>query len=228
MWRRQEEPKASPSPRSVVVTPPAGAAPPQSTPQYSQPYVQPVAQHVAPAPPEPKAPLSIVSKGISINGQVTGTEDLQIDGEVKGTVQLPAGRVMIGPEGRMSGNIQAREIVVRGTLKGNLRASERILVGKTGRWEGDSTSPRLAIEEGAMVHGKIEVAEEKKAVAASGPKAAPEKAVEAPKASNGSTGATGSTGANGSNGSSKVAGTGSASEAELIVPAAAGQNGHQH
>jgi cytoskeletal protein CcmA (bactofilin family) len=98
-----------------------------------------------------------VCKGISIRGQVTGSEDLQIDGEVSGTVQLAGGRVMIGPEGRVAGNIDAREIIVRGELKGNLRAVERILVGGTGRWQGDGISPRLGIEEGALLKGKFEV-----------------------------------------------------------------------
>jgi cytoskeletal protein CcmA (bactofilin family) len=102
--------------------------------------------------------VSIVSKGISIRGQVTGTEDLQINGEVHGQVKLSGGRVTIGTEGNVSGDIEAREIIVRGELKGNLRAADRILVGPTGRWHGDSVSPRLAIEDGAVVSGKLEVA----------------------------------------------------------------------
>jgi cytoskeletal protein CcmA (bactofilin family) len=145
MWRRNEEPKASPSPQDVVVVPTPPAVPLQSH------------QHVA--PPEPAKPaVSVVTKGISIHGQVTGTEDLQINGELSGSVKLAGGRVTIGTDGRVSGNIDAREIVVRGELKGNLRADDRILVGPTGRWHGDSVSPRLAIEDGAVVSGKLEVA----------------------------------------------------------------------
>jgi cytoskeletal protein CcmA (bactofilin family) len=145
MWRRNEEPKASPSPQNVVATPAAPVAPAQ---QY-----QPVAQ---PEPPKPA--VSIVSKGIRIHGQVTGTEDLQINGELHGSVKLAGGRVTIGTDGNVSGDIEAREIIVRGELKGNLRAADRILVGPTGRWHGDSVSPRLAIEDGAVVSGKLEVA----------------------------------------------------------------------
>ena len=112
------------------------------------------------------------AKGITIRGEVFGDEDLQIDGELSGSVKLAGARVSIGPEGRVAGNITAREIIVRGTLKGNLRASERILMGGTGRWEGDGVSPRLAIEEGAAVRGNLEVADapEKKAAAAPAPK----------------------------------------------------------
>jgi len=145
MWRRNEEPKVSPTPQNVVATPAAPVAPVQ---QY-----QPVAQ---PEPPKPA--VSIVSKGISIHGQVTGTEDLQINGELRGSVKLAGGRVTVGTDGNVAGDIEAREIIVRGELKGNLRAVDRILVGPTGRWHGDSVSPRLAIEEGAVVSGKLEVA----------------------------------------------------------------------
>jgi|ERR1019366_598889 cytoskeletal protein CcmA (bactofilin family) len=159
MWRRQEEPKVPPSPQNVVVTPPAAPisnpASTQSAPSNAPQAVPPVT-HSAPAP---KTAVSVVCKGISIRGEVTGDEDLQIDGELSGSVKLVGARVMVGPEGRVTGNIQAREIIVRGTLKGNLRASERILMGGTGRWEGDGVSPRLAIEDGATVRGHLEVAE---------------------------------------------------------------------
>jgi cytoskeletal protein CcmA (bactofilin family) len=169
MWRKQEEQKVPPSPQNVVAAPPA--------PQFSTPPpAQVSAPHVAPPPPPvaaaPKNAVSIVCKGITIRGEVFGDEDLQIDGEMSGSVKLAGARVSIGPEGRVAGNITAREIIVRGTLKGNLRASERILMGSTGRWEGDGVSPRLAIEEGATVRGNLEVADspEKKATV---PPAAP-------------------------------------------------------
>jgi len=168
MWRKQEEQKVPPSPQNVVATPPPAQFSSQPTPQVSAPQVAPPVQQAAPAP---KNAVSIVCKGITIRGEVTGDEDLQIDGELSGSVKLVGARVSIGPEGRVAGNITAREIIVRGTLKGNLRASERILMGSTGRWEGDGVSPRLAIEEGATVRGNLEVADspEKKAAAAPPP-----------------------------------------------------------
>ena len=171
MWRRQEEPKVSPTPQNVVSAPPAAVVPAPTTQANAQSTGQSSAQSSGPAIAQvaaTKTATSIVCKGISIRGQISGSEDLQIDGEVSGTVQLPGGRVMIGPEGRVAGNIEAREIIVRGDLKGNLRAGERILVGRTGQWQGDGISPRLAIEDGAVVKGKLEVAAEveKKPVAA--------------------------------------------------------------
>jgi cytoskeletal protein CcmA (bactofilin family) len=202
MWRRQEEPKVPPSPQNVVVTPPAATISNQPVHHVSAPQAAPPVSYSAPAP---KNAVSVVCKGITIRGEVTGDEDLQIDGEVSGSVKLGAARVMIGPEGRVAGNIQAREIIVRGTLKGNLRASERILMGSTGRWEGDGVSPRLAIEEGATVRGNLEVAEapEKKtapapakvekpaAAAVSTPAATPAPAAVASSSTNGGNGSSG-------------------------------------
>lgn len=171
MWRKQEEQKVPPSPQNVVATPPPAQV---STPPVVQQSAPQAAPPVAYSAPAPKNAVSIVCKGISIRGEVWGDEDLQIDGELSGTVKLIGARVSIGPEGRVAGNIQAREIIVRGTLKGNLRASERILMGSTGRWEGDGVSPRLAIEEGATVRGNLEVADApEKKVAAPAPAVAP-------------------------------------------------------
>lgn len=150
MWRRQEEPKASPSPQNIGVTPSAPANPAQAVQQPAPPVARP-------EPPKPS--VSVVCKGIAIHGQVTGGDDLQIDGELRGSVKLAGGRVVIGTDGCVTGDIDAREVIVRGELKGNVRGGERVVVGPTGRWEGDSVSPRLVIEEGAVVSGKIEVAQ---------------------------------------------------------------------
>jgi cytoskeletal protein CcmA (bactofilin family) len=216
MWRRQEEQKVPPSPQNVVVTPPAATISNQPPSHVSAPQAAPPVTHAAPAP---KNALSVVCKGITIRGEVTGDEDLQIDGELSGSVKLGGARVMIGPEGRVAGNIQAREIIVRGTLKGNLRASERILMGSTGRWEGDGVSPRLAIEEGATVRGNLEVAEtlEKKAAPVSNKVEKP--AVVAPPSAPAVSAST--NGGNGSNGASAA----TTVHAENTANVAGGANG---
>jgi cytoskeletal protein CcmA (bactofilin family) len=223
MWRKQEEQKVPPSPQSVVVTPPPATISSQPSSQASAPQVAPPVTHVA---PPPKNALSIVCKGITIRGEVTGDEDLQIDGELSGTVKLAGARVSIGPEGRVAGNIQAREIIVRGTLKGNLRASERILMGSTGRWEGDGVSPRLAIEEGATVRGNLEVAEaaDKKPAPAPAKVEKPTAAVTAPVAGASPAVAAVSPSTNGGNGSSG-ANVPSAAHAESTAGIVGGTNG---
>jgi cytoskeletal protein CcmA (bactofilin family) len=201
MWRKQEEQKVPPSPQNVVATPPS---PQISTPPVVQQSAPQAAPPVAYSAPAPKNAVSIVCKGISIRGEVWGDEDLQIDGELSGTVKLVGARVSIGPEGRVAGNIQAREIIVRGTLKGNLRASERILMGSTGRWEGDGVSPRLAIEEGATVRGNLEVADapEKKAAAPAPVVTPPAPKVEKPAPLAGTPAAAAANGGNGASTSS--------------------------
>jgi cytoskeletal protein CcmA (bactofilin family) len=109
------------------------------------------------------SPISIISRGLVISGEVTGGEDVEIDGQLRGSVRLAGARMLITPDGNVSGNIEAREVVVRGKLKGNVVAGERILVGATGVWEGDSVSPRLVIEDGAVVNGKLEILRPKRA-----------------------------------------------------------------
>jgi len=86
-----------------------------------------------------------------IKGDIQGREDLYIDGEVRGTIQLTSGRVTVGPHGKISA------IVVQGKVKGALRGCERVEVGRTGEIRGDVTTLRIAVEEGGEVHGKAEI-----------------------------------------------------------------------
>jgi cytoskeletal protein CcmA (bactofilin family) len=186
MWGKKEEGKVSPSPANSVPSSsyqPLAASRIPAPPESPRPSVTPTAVRettpiATPHPVEISRPAissaSVISKGLVIKGQVTGSEDLQIEGEVTGSVHMPGARVMITPEGRTTGNIEAREVVIRGKLKGDVLASERVVVGQTGVWQGDSISPKLVIEGGAVVKGKFEVtkAEPKKAASAPPPKAA--------------------------------------------------------
>jgi cytoskeletal protein CcmA (bactofilin family) len=92
-----------------------------------------------------------------IKGDIRGREDLYIDGEVQGSINLSDGRVTIGPHGRITADIEAREIVVRGTVKGTLLARERVEIGRTGDARGDIVTARIAVEDGAQIHGKVDV-----------------------------------------------------------------------
>lgn len=201
MWGKKEPPKVSPSPSSPVnsTTYPqtgnsAASQSSQATPAIHDLPSQVAARDTAPvqksAPVQKPAAvenvrpaiftMSIVSKGLVINGEISGAEDLQIDGQLRGSIRLPGAKVMITPEGSASGNIEAREVVVRGHLKGDVIASERVLVGQTGHWLGDSISPRLVVEDGAVIKGRIEVSKPapapKKAVVENGHKDASETA----------------------------------------------------
>lgn len=99
----------------------------------------------------------IVTSSLVIKGEIRGREDLYIDGEVQGTIHLTDGRVTIGPHGKISADVDAREIIVRGTVKGTVRGRDRVEVGQTGEIRGDIATRRIAIEEGAQIHSKVEI-----------------------------------------------------------------------
>lgn len=101
--------------------------------------------------------MSSIAEGLKIKGEVQGSEDLRIDGEIEGRISLPGAVVVIGPKGRVTGDVQAREVVLEGTVRGNLLARERARIATTGKLEGDVTSERLVIEEGAHVSGRVDI-----------------------------------------------------------------------
>jgi cytoskeletal protein CcmA (bactofilin family) len=142
MWRKPEDPRPS-SPVSDVPAPPR-PEPVRSVAGMTAEVVQPSG--------------GIVTSSLVIKGEIRGREDLYIDGEVQGSIHVVDGRVTIGPHGKISADVEAREIVIRGTVKGSLRGRDRVEVGRTGNIRGDITTLRIAIEEGAQVHSKVEIA----------------------------------------------------------------------
>jgi cytoskeletal protein CcmA (bactofilin family) len=97
-----------------------------------------------------------VSQGIRIKGELTGSEDLFIDGNVDGKITLTNSTLTVGPNAIVKADIIAREVVVRGRAEGKFTASERVQIWHTARVEGDIKSERVSIEEGAQVQGKME------------------------------------------------------------------------
>src|SRR5215471_6196696 len=104
----------------------------------------------------PKAAASI-GQGIRIKGEVTGTEDLFVDGFVEGKLNLAADcSLTIGPNGNIKADLIAREIIVRGKVEGKVIARDRLQIGSTGEINGEVQTGRLAIEDGATLRGKVE------------------------------------------------------------------------
>jgi cytoskeletal protein CcmA (bactofilin family) len=97
-----------------------------------------------------------VSQGIKIKGELTGSEDLFIDGFVDGKVNLSNSILTVGPNATVKAEITARELVVRGRAEGKFTASERVQIWHTARVQGDIKAERISIEEGAELHGKLE------------------------------------------------------------------------
>ena len=130
------------------------------------PTITPEPQHPAPAVPavEPAsravasaADQATISKGISVKGEISGTESLFVDGKVEGSINLPGNRVTVGRNGQVAASISAREIVVLGKVRGNVTASDRVEIRVEGALTGDVTAARISIEDGAFFKGAIEL-----------------------------------------------------------------------
>ena len=97
-----------------------------------------------------------VSQGIRIKGELHGTEDLFVDGNVDGKITLGNSTLTVGPNATVKAEISARDLVVRGRVEGKLTANEKIQIWNTAHVAGDMKAARISIEEGAELHGKLE------------------------------------------------------------------------
>ena len=102
------------------------------------------------------APASI-GKSVQIRGEVKGSEDLLVDGVVEGTITLTESRLTIGPHAKVQANVSARDVVVIGTLDGDIQATGRVELRAGANLKGDIHAARLSIEENAMFSGKVDL-----------------------------------------------------------------------
>jgi cytoskeletal protein CcmA (bactofilin family) len=103
------------------------------------------------------ADQATIGKSLVIKGEVSGSESLYIDGRVEGSINLAGNRVTVGRNGVVSANINAREIVVLGKVRGNLTASDRVDIRSDGSLTGDVVAARISIEDGAFFKGGIDI-----------------------------------------------------------------------
>ncbi len=165
MWGRKEDP--APSLASTPGTPsdlPATATP-------ARPAAASSGASSAAGGPERGRNLAQIGKSLKLKGEITGSGDLYIDGEVEGSVELKENSLTVGPNGRVHADVSARSITILGRLHGNVKAGERIEIRKTGSLEGDLTTARIVIEDGAVFRGSIDIVKPGQN-AASGPAAA--------------------------------------------------------
>jgi len=101
--------------------------------------------------------MANIGKSISIKGDLTGNEDLVIEGKVEGKVELPNNQLTIGANGVVKAEVGAKSVVVIGRVAGNVKGSERVEIQATGIVEGDVAAPRLLVAEGAVVNGSIQM-----------------------------------------------------------------------
>ena len=100
---------------------------------------------------------AIISKGLVITGEITGSESLFIDGKIEGRINLPGNRVTVGRNGKVAASINAREIVVLGKVRGNVSATDRVDIRAEGALTGDVAAARISIEDGAFFKGGIDI-----------------------------------------------------------------------
>jgi cytoskeletal protein CcmA (bactofilin family) len=146
MWKKEDgKPQGVPE----ISTAPAGAT---STPSSSSAPIRETPREV---PVSSKA-AACISQGIKIKGEVTGSEDLFVDGQVDGKLNLTNGSLTIGPNGNVKADVTAREVIVRGKIEGKVSGRDKVQLWSTGQVTGEVQTDRLAIEDGAMLRGKVE------------------------------------------------------------------------
>jgi len=109
-----------------------------------------------------------IGKTVVIKGEISGNEDMYVDGQIDGTVQLLGNSLTIGPNGRIHASVAAKNVTVGGSLEGDIKATERTEMRKSAVVNGDVQTRRIAIEEGAFFKGKLEILTDGKSPAASG------------------------------------------------------------
>src|SRR5690242_11775213 len=152
MWKRDD---------AVKPTPPGGSGPTPAGASSPQPI-----QSVNPAPATErmsegirgmeKGPVNI-GKSVVIKGELTGSEDLTIEGHVEGKIELRQNILTIGPNGKIKAQVFAKTVVVQGEVQGDITATERVDIRDNGVVDGDLSAPRVAIADGAHFRGSIDM-----------------------------------------------------------------------
>jgi len=146
MWKKEDA-------KSQGV-PEISTAPARPVSQTQPPSISP---SVTPMIPSSANASASISQGIKIKGEVTGSEDLYVDGHVDGKLSLTNnGSLTVGPNGYVKADVVAREVIVRGKIDGKVTGRDKVQLWSTGQVNGEVQTERLAIEEGALLRGKVE------------------------------------------------------------------------
>ena len=115
-----------------------------------------------------------IGKSVVIKGELNGSEDLTIEGQVEGKIELRQHVLTIGPNGKIKAQVFAKSVIVLGEVTGNITATEKVNIRENGSVDGDITAPRVAIAEGAHFRGSIDMQRSGQAAAPKAPEARPE------------------------------------------------------
>jgi len=149
MWnRRKDEEQAS---KSFTAPPTASELAKEGIPMSTLPTRSSDSQELS------KGQTAVIGKSVIIKGQIFGREDLTIDGEVEGTVELQEHRLTVGPNGKVMASIKAREAVILGTVHGNVETRDKVEIRKEAKLVGDIRTQRITIDDGAYFKGNIDI-----------------------------------------------------------------------
>ena len=156
MWNRRKEESLTPIPTSQPPVPSTLARegiPLSTLPARNAEYESPAAGSMNSS----GSRTASIGKSVVIKGQLFAREDLFIDGEIEGSIEMLENRITVGPNGKIVAGVKAREIVVLGTIHGNLEATEKIEIRKEAKLVGDIRTVRIVIEDGAFFKGSIDI-----------------------------------------------------------------------
>ena len=100
---------------------------------------------------------SVLSPSIAIKGDISGTEDLVLEGKMEGTINLPKNEILIGPDGQVKADLTALKVSIEGRVTGDIRGSERVVIKHSGKVEGNIVAPRVVLEDGCQFKGSVEM-----------------------------------------------------------------------
>ena len=127
-----------------------------AAPNYNRDMKSPA---IAPKPKQARSSTgsATIGKSIQIEGTLTGSEDLSIDGRIQGRIKLNGHALTIGPNGKIEAGLRAKVVIVQGQVKGNITADDKIQITASGTVEGDLKAPRIALEDGARFAGSVDM-----------------------------------------------------------------------
>ena len=99
---------------------------------------------------------TVIGRNIRFKGEITGDEDLYLDGSIEGSVQAPGHRVTVGPNGQVKATILAREVIIEGKVHGRVEATGRVQIAGSGAMNGEISTPVIAVQEGAWFYGSLD------------------------------------------------------------------------
>jgi len=100
---------------------------------------------------------SVLSPSIAVKGDISGTEDLVLEGKMEGTISLPKNEILIGPDGQVKADLTALKVSIEGHVTGDIRGSERVVIKHSGKVEGNIVAPRVVLEDGCQFKGSVEM-----------------------------------------------------------------------